>query len=102
MVNKVNQNDFDAAVASGISVVDFNATWCGPCKMLAPVLEDISEEMENVNFFAVDVDDCPDLAKRFKIMSIPAVAVLKDGELAEMNVGFVPYEEMKAFIEKNL
>ncbi len=101
MVTRLNQNDFDAAVASGVAVVDFNATWCGPCKMLAPVLEELSDEMADVNFFAVDVDDCPDLAKKFNIMSIPAVAVLKDGELAGMNVGFVPGEQLQEFIEQH-
>ena len=102
MVQKLNQSEFDSAVASGISVVDFNATWCGPCKMLAPVLEELSGEMSDVNFFAVDVDECPKLAEKFNIMSIPAVAVLKDGALSDMNVGFVPKAQLADFIAKNM
>ncbi|MBE5890151.1 MAG: thioredoxin [Lachnospiraceae bacterium] len=101
MVKKISGNEFDNEIASGVSVVDFNATWCGPCKMLAPILEEVSGEMTDVKFFAVDVDENQDLARKFNIMSIPAVAVFKDGALQEMNVGMVPKDALKGFIEKN-
>ena len=101
MVNKLSQNDFSSAIANGVSVVDFNATWCGPCKMLGPILEQVSNGMDDVNFYAVDVDENPDLAKEYKIMSIPAVGVFKDGNLQEMNVGLIPKDALVSFINNH-
>ncbi len=103
MVKKINQNEFNSMDKSGVSVIDFNATWCGPCKMLAPVLDELSEDMAGkVNFYAVDTDENPDLASQFGIMNIPAVVLLKDGEKVDMNVGFVPKPALADFINKNL
>ena len=82
-------------------VVDFWATWCGPCRMLAPVMEQISEELsDKATFVKIDVDENPDLAREYSIMSIPCVMVFKSGELAGKNVGFGPKAAMKEFIEK--
>lgn len=103
MITTVTNNDLSAAKAAPVAVVDFNATWCGPCKMLAPVMEDLSEEMAGqVQFFACDVDDNPALAQQFGISSIPAIAVLKNGEMVDGTVGFQPKPGMEAFIRKNL
>ena len=95
MVKKINQDEFKSMDKSGVSVLDFNATWCGPCKMLAPVLEEVSEELsDKANFYSVDTDENPDLAREYGIMNIPAIVVLKDGEKVDMNVGFVPKEAL--------
>ena len=84
-------------------VVDFWATWCGPCRMLAPVMEKLSEEFEGqAEFVKIDVDDNPDLAREYSIMSIPCVMVFKGGALAGKNVGFVLQSAMKEFIEKHI
>ena len=84
-------------------LVDFYADWCGPCKMLAPVLEEVSEEYAGkVNFFNVDVDENPDLAMQYKIMNIPALVVLKKGEKVDTQVGFAPKENIVEFIKKQL
>lgn len=84
-------------------VVDFWATWCGPCRMLAPVMEKLSEEFEGqAEFVKIDVDDNPDLAREYSIMSIPCVMVFKAGALAGKNVGFVPQSAMQEFIQKYL
>lgn len=84
-------------------VVDFWAEWCGPCRMLAPVMEEVSEEFEGkAEFVKIDVDENPDLAREYSVMSIPCVMVFKDGAMAGKNVGFVPKEAMKEFIEKNI
>lgn len=103
MVKKINQDEFKTMDKSGVSVLDFNATWCGPCKMLAPVLEEVSEELTGqANFYSVDTDDNPDLAREYGIMNIPAIVVLKNGEKVDMNVGFVPKEALIDFVSKNL
>ena len=102
-VKKINSPEFEDAIKSGVAVVDFNATWCGPCRMLGPVLEELSDEMEGkASFYAVDVDDNQDLAMKYGISSIPYVAVFKDGKLADEQVGFIPKAGMQSFIERNL
>ncbi len=102
-VMKIDSPQFQDAIKSGVAVVDFNATWCGPCKMLAPVLEALSEEMAGkVSFYAMDVDDNPDIAQQFGIASIPYVAVFKDGQKVDEQVGFVPKPQLQAFVERNL
>ena len=100
-VKVINSEDFANAVKDGVSVVDFNATWCGPCKMLGPVLEKLSDEITDVKFYAMDVDENPDIAEKFGIMSIPYVAVFRDGVKVDQNVGFIPETSMRSFIEKN-
>ncbi|MSS15298.1 thioredoxin [Porcincola intestinalis] len=100
-VKVINSEDFANAVKDGVSVVDFNATWCGPCKMLGPVLEKLSDEITDVKFYAMDVDENPDIAEKFGIMSIPYVAVFRDGVKVDQNVGFTPEASMRSFIEKN-
>lgn len=103
MVKKISQNEFNEVTASEVAVIDFSATWCGPCKMLAPVLEEVSEEYAGkVNFFNVDVDENPDLAMQYKIMNIPALVVLKKGEKVDTQVGFAPKENIVEFIKKQL
>ena len=100
-VKVINSEDFVNAVKDGVSVVDFNATWCGPCKMLGPVLEKLSDEITDVKFYAMDVDENPDIAEKFGIMSIPYVSVFRDGVKVDQNVGFIPEASMRSFIEKN-
>lgn len=103
MVKKISQNEFEQVKASKLAIIDFSANWCGPCKMLAPVLEEVSEEFAGkVDFYNVDVDENPDLAKQYSIMNIPALVVLKDGEKADMLVGFAPKEKLTEYINQLL
>ena len=103
MVKKLKEAEFAANVAEGTAVVDFNATWCGPCKMLAPVLEELSGDYDGkANFYAVDTDENGELCERFGITNIPAVAFVKDGELKEMNVGFVPKTVLSEILDRVL
>ena len=103
MVKKVNTQEFAAeAMKAPVAVVDFNATWCGPCRMLAPVLEDISEKYEGkVSFFSVDVDECPEIAESFNISSIPTLIMFKNGEVAGQRVGGANMAVLEAFINEN-
>lgn len=98
MVKKINEAQFQEEATKGKAVVDFSAQWCGPCKMLAPLLEEISEEVKEVAFYNVDVDENMTLAMKYGITNIPALLVLKDGEKQELLVGFKPKEELKADI----
>lgn len=99
----VDSTEFRNEIKSGVTVVDFFATWCGPCKMLAPVLEGLASEMEGkVNFIKVDIDQSMDLAGEFKIASVPTMIIFKDNEKADQLVGFLPKEKIKEVIESNL
>ena len=103
MVNEVNQNKFLNEIKEGVTVVDFFAQWCGPCKMLSPVLDSIAEEMNNkVNFIKVDVDECDEIADKYEISSIPAIVIFKNGEEQERIVGFNPKDTLVEIINKHI
>ena len=88
----VNKNNFEAEVmnAGKTVLVDFSATWCGPCKMVAPILDEISNEYPEYKICKVDVDDDPELAMTFGVSSIPMLVVIKDGKIADQAVGLRP------------
>ena len=104
MVKKVNGAQFESEVRnSAAAVVDFSATWCGPCRMMAPVLEDLSEKMSGkADFFNLDVDEAPEVAAKFGISSIPCLVLLKNGQAVSQSIGFRPGDQIKAWIEGNL
>ena len=100
-MKELNEQTFDQAIAaSPLVVVDFFATWCGPCKMLAPILDGIEEETPDVAFCRVDVDQAPDLARRFGIMSIPTLIFFRDGNEFAKTVGVLRKPELLAKIEE--
>lgn len=85
----LNEQNFDKVTSKGVALVDFWATWCGPCKMMAPNVDDIATQYKGrVAVGKVDVDECPSLAERFGIMSIPTLIVFNDGEKKEVLVGY--------------
>ncbi len=105
MIKQITAEEFDSVLkVSEVPVVcDFFATWCGPCKMLAPVLAEVSEKFENrAAFVKVDVDTAPALAARYGIMSIPTVIVFKNGEEVDKTLGYMDEDEATEFIEGNL
>ena len=102
MVKKITNNDMGEALKSEIALVDFSAEWCGPCRMLAPVLEEVSEEFAGkVDFFNADVDENDELALRYKVMNIPALVILKNGEITDRSVGFLAKEKLREFVDGN-
>ena len=96
----VNKAEFEETIKEGVTLVDFFATWCGPCKMLGPVLEELSTEIPDVKFVKVDVDDEPELAEKYGIMPIPNVFLFKNGEIAGSFLGLQSKENVKTFIEE--
>ncbi len=98
-MRKINAAEFDEAIREGTTFVDFFADWCGPCKMLGPVLEDVSAEYPDIEFVKVNVDENMDLAERFSIMSIPQVYVFKDGEVVGKFGGFRDIGGVRAFLD---
>ena len=104
MVQQLTGQELDALVSSGEKVVcDFWATWCGPCRMLAPVMDKLSEEFEGkAKFVKVDVDENGDLAASLGIFSIPDVYIFSDGQVKTHNLGFLPEEQLREFFQKNL
>ena len=103
MVKKISQEEFEQVKNDDIAVIDFSAEWCGPCKMLAPVMEEVSEELgDSVSFYNIDVDQNMDIAQQYRIVSIPALLVLKKGEKVDMQIGFPPKDGVVEFIKKYL
>ncbi len=88
-------------IESGVAILDFYADWCGPCKMIAPVFEELAGEMADVKFIKINIDNSKDLAKEYGVMSIPTLVMVKDGETKEAVSGFRPKPALAEFINKN-
>ena len=93
---------FEMEIANGAKIVDFYANWCGPCRMLAPNLEEYLEENEDVDLLKVDVDKLPELASRFQVMSIPLILTFVDGTKTGQNLGYLPLEALTKFLNSAL
>ena len=88
----LNKDEFEQAVNADdeLVVVDFFATWCGPCKMLGPVIERAADKFSDVHFYKVDIDEEMDLAARFQVMSVPTLVAMKNGEMINKIIGAMP------------
>ena len=97
----VNEASFEAEVLKSTKpvLVDFWAVWCGPCQMMGPVLEEISDEQSDVKICKVNVDDNGDLAQKYGVMSIPNFVLFKNGEVAAQRIGSCSKDDMEAFIK---
>ena len=96
MVKEINAEEYAEIINSPTPVViDFHATWCGPCKVLSPILEELDDEIEGVEFVKLDVDQHPEIAGQNQVMGVPTVVILKDGEVKDRFVGVQPKEVIK-------
>ncbi|MGN1041892.1 MAG: thioredoxin [Christensenellales bacterium] len=103
-MRKVNQEEFKKIITSGKYLVDFYADWCGPCKMIAPILTDIEKELNlnGVEILKVNVDENPELAEEMRIQFIPYVVTFSDGKIADSFSGYKSEEELKQFVKNSL
>ena len=105
MVNSITTQEFEEKVIGGDkpALVDFWAEWCGPCKMLSPVVDSVSEQLsDKVDFYKVNVDEEAELAREYGIMSIPTLILFKDGEIVEQSIGLIGEADIKELVEKAL
>ena len=89
--------EFNNETAKGKVLVDFFATWCGPCKMLAPIVEKVASEHEDIAVLKIDVDEVPDVAAKYGIRSIPTLILFEDGKAVDMKLGYMPEESVLRF-----
>ena len=105
MAQVISSEEFNNLVEhiEGIAVVDFFATWCGPCKLLAPVFEALGEEMDGkAKFYKLDVDQSLEIAQQFSVSTVPTMIIFKDGKVVDKMIGFVPKEQIKSKVESYL
>lgn len=99
MIKEFNQENFQEEIKEGLVLVDFYATWCGPCKMMHPIIEEIGKENENLKIIKVDVDKHDELAHKYGIMSIPTIMLFRNGDMVEKNIGFVSKDILEQWIK---
>lgn len=101
-VINLTQADFKQEVMESDKpvLIDFWAVWCGPCQMMSPIVDEVAEEVEDVKFCKVNVDDEPQLAAMFGIQSIPTLALIKDGKTVDISIGLLTKDELINFINK--
>lgn len=105
LVKEISSAEFEGAVlkAAGTVIVDFWAPWCGPCKGIAPILEDLAQQYEGrISFLKVNIDENPETAEKYAIRSIPSLIVFKDGQIKDQMMGFPSPDVVTSFIERAL
>lgn len=97
-IKKLNDDNFDEGVKNGVTLVDFHADWCGPCRMLAPVLEKVANESNDAEFAKVDIDQSQKTASSFQVTSVPTLILFKNGEEVGRLIGLRDEETIKEFV----
>ena len=99
MVKDITDQTFKELSSNGKFVVDCFAEWCGPCKMLSPIIDELAEELTDVNFYKLNVDESVEVVRKYNIMSIPTILIFNDGELINQTVGLKSKEELKELLK---
>lgn len=99
MVEEIKEIEFSEKVSSKKVLVDCYATWCGPCRMLAPIIDEIASENNEYKFYKLDVDEAANISKEYGIMSIPTLLIFENGELKEKLTGFKTKEELDGILK---
>ena len=96
----INKDNFHKEVLNSDKPVllDFFASWCGPCRMVAPILDEIAAEREDIKVCKVDIDEQPELASRYRVMSVPTLMVMKNGQIMEQSIGAKPKHQILAMV----
>ncbi len=98
MIKNADLNNFDDLIKEDIVLVDFYATWCGPCKMLSPILEDMSS---TINIVKVDIDNMNDIARKYGVMAVPTLILFKNGKEVKKQVGFMSKDMLTSWINSD-
>lgn len=100
MIIEFKDGNFNEEKKEGVVLVDFYATWCGPCKMMHPIIEEIGKENPDLKIIKIDVDQHEDLAREYGIMSIPTIMLFRDGNLVEKNIGFIAKDQLTQWLNR--
>ena len=94
-IQKVNSSNFNEKISKGKTLIKFSASWCFPCRQLAPIVEELSKESKDINFYEIDADESPDVASQYEVMGIPTLILFKDGKEIKRIVGLRSKEDLK-------
>lgn len=101
-MEKLNSENFREKIKENkLTLVDFSANWCMPCKMFKPIVEELATNIKDVNVYNVDIDECEDIAREYRIFSVPTLLLFKNGEKIDTSIGLLTYEELEEFVSKN-
>ncbi|WJI91802.1 thioredoxin [Weissella viridescens] len=99
-VTDIKDAEFDEKTSTGVDLIDFWATWCGPCKMQSPVIEHVAEGRSDVNFYKMDVDENPKTPQEIGVLAIPTLLIKKDGEVVDRITGYTPADELNKILDQ--